>query len=57
MGPFQVLQRVGQCAYKLDLKGRFVGVYDVFHVSYLKPHVPSRSSTASPQPVVVEGEP
>ena len=33
VGPFQVLQRVGQTAYKLDLKGRFVGVHDVFHVS------------------------
>ena len=33
VGPYQVLQRVGQCAYKLDLKGRFVGVHYVFHVS------------------------
>ena len=33
VGPFQVLQSFGQCAYKLDLKGRFVGVHDIFHVS------------------------
>ena len=33
VGPFQVIQHVGQCAYKLDLKGRFVGVHDIFHVS------------------------
>ena len=37
VGPFQVLQRVGQTTYKLDLKGRFVGVHDVFHISQLDP--------------------
>ena len=57
VGPFQVLQCIGQCAYRLDLKGRFVGVHDVFHVSQLKPHVQGGSSAASPQPVEVEGEP
>ena len=31
--PYQVLQRVGQFAYKLDLMGGFVGVHDIFHVS------------------------
>ena len=56
VGPFQVLQRVGQTAYKLDLKGRFVGVHDVFHVSQLRPHVPVRSSAAPPDPVEVDGE-
>ena len=56
MGPFQVLQCVGQCAYRLDLKGRFVGVHDVFHVSQLKPHVIGRRSAAPPQPAEVEGE-
>ena len=30
VGPFQVLQHVGQYAYKLELKGRFMGVHDVF---------------------------
>ena len=56
MGPFQVLQRVGQTAYKLDLKGRFVGVHDVVHVSQLRPHALGRSSAAPPDPVEVDGE-
>ena len=56
VGPFQVLQCVGQTAYKLDLKGRFLGVHDVFHVSQLKPHVPGGSATAHPDPVEVDGE-
>ena len=56
VGPFQVLQRVGQTAYKLDLKGRFVGVHDVFHISQLRPHVPGGSSPAPPDPVEVDNE-
>ena len=46
--PFQVLQRVGQCAYRLDLKGRFASVHDVFHVSQLNPHVAGGSSATLP---------
>ena len=57
VGPFQVLQHIGQCAYRLDLKERFAGVHDVFHVSQLKPHIQGGSSAAPPQPVEVEGEP
>ena len=56
VGPFKVLQRVGKTAYKLDLQGRFTGVYSVFHVSQLRPHVPVGSSTEPPQLVEVEGE-
>ena len=57
VGPLQVLQRIGQCAYRLDLKGRFAGVHDVFHVSQLKPHIQGGTSAAPPQPVEGEGEP
>ena len=56
VGLFQVLQRVGQTTYKLDLKGRFVGVHDVFHISQLRLHVPGGSSAAPPDPVEVDGE-
>ena len=52
----QVLQCIGQCAYRLDLKGRFAGVDDIFHASQLKPHIQGGSSATPPQPVEVEGE-
>ena len=57
LGSFQVLQRIGYCAYRLDLKGRFAGVHDVFHVSQLKPHIQGRISATPPQPVEMEDEP
>ena len=57
VGPFKVLQCVGKTAYKLDLQGRFTGVYNVFHVSQLKPHQPGGTYEEPPPPVEVEGEP
>ena len=33
VGPFRVLERVGKTAYRLDLRGRFKDVHNVFHVS------------------------
>ena len=33
VGPFRVMEHIGRTAYKLDLKGRFKQVQNVFHVS------------------------
>ena len=33
IGPFRVLERVGKTAYRLDLRGSFKDVYNVFHIS------------------------
>ena len=56
LGPFRVLERIGKTAYRLDLRGRFKGVHNVFHVSQLKKHIPGDSSTNPPEPIQVEGE-
>ena len=36
IGPFNVLQRVGNQAYKLELPKELNGIHDTFHVSYLR---------------------
>ena len=50
------MECIGRMAYRLDLKGRFKQVYNVFHVSQLKKHIPGGSSTTPPEPIQVEGE-
>jgi hypothetical protein len=34
--PFQILEKYGKVAYKLELPPSLAGVYDIFHVSQLK---------------------
>ena len=56
VGPFRVLERIGKTAYRLDLRGRFKGVHNVFHVFQLKKYIPGGSSSNPPDLIQVEGE-
>ena len=60
VGPFRVLQKIGKMAYKLDLsRGRHLqalrNIYDVFHVSLLRPHQDNGLGTDIP-PIDVNGD-
>lgn len=39
IGPFEVLERIGEVAYKLALSPTLEGVHNVFHVSHLRHYV------------------
>ena len=56
LGPFRVMERIGKTPYRLDLRGRFKNVHNVFHVSQLRKHIPGGSSANPPKPIQVEGE-
>ena len=51
VGPFRVLEQVGNTAYRLDLRGRFKDVHDIFHVSQLRRHTPGGSSANQLEPI------
>ena len=40
IGPFEVLERVGIVAYRLELPRSLSSVHDVFHVSMLRKYTP-----------------
>ena len=52
--PFSVIECIGKTAYRLDLRGRFKDVHNVFYVSQLKKHLPGGSSANPPEPIQVE---
>ena len=58
VGPFQVTERIGPTAYRLDLSGgkhrqALRGIHDVFHVSLLK-HFKDNRMVANVPPVEID---
>ncbi|KAK8931451.1 hypothetical protein KSP39_PZI016502 [Platanthera zijinensis] len=54
VGPFEVLERVGEVAYRLALPEEMSGVHDVFHVSYLRRAVRDSSQIISTEEAPIE---
>ncbi|RMZ78500.1 hypothetical protein DV736_g6691, partial [Chaetothyriales sp. CBS 134916] len=55
IGPFQVLQRIGQNAYRLKLPSRYGKLNPTFHVSLLKKWYP-REGEPPPEPIDIDGD-
>ncbi|XP_069151946.1 uncharacterized protein [Solanum lycopersicum] len=47
IGPFDILRRVGEVAYKLDFPPYFSAVHLIFHVSKLRKYIPDESHVIS----------
>lgn len=43
IGPFQIIERIGNLAYRLDLPPNLSNVHNVFHVSMLREYKPDKS--------------
>jgi hypothetical protein len=50
IGLFEITQKVGKLAYRIDLPPDLIGTYDVFHVSMLRKYIANLE-------VIVEYEP
>ena len=40
IGPFEIVERIGPVAYRLDLPEKFSRVHNVFHISRLRKYIP-----------------
>jgi len=59
IGPFKILARIGESAYKLDLPPS-MRIHNTFHISLLEPYHDDRFSSQRaqpPPPIMIEGEP
>ncbi|GKV40242.1 hypothetical protein SLEP1_g47911 [Rubroshorea leprosula] len=51
IGPYPILERIGEVAYRLELPGNLAGVHDVFLVSLLRKYVPDPSHIINLEPI------
>jgi len=59
IGPFKMLARIGESAYKLDLRPS-MRIHNTFHISLLELYRDDKFSsqrTQPPPPIIIEGEP
>ncbi|XP_050222459.1 uncharacterized protein LOC126672546 [Mercurialis annua] len=56
VGPYQIVERIGSVAYKLDLPPEMSQVHPVFHISMLQKYIPDPSRIIQPQVVDVSEE-
>ncbi|XP_055961457.1 uncharacterized protein LOC126678232 [Mercurialis annua] len=56
VGPYEIIERIGAVAYKLDLPLDMSQVHPVFHISMLRKYIADPSHVIQPQAVEVNGE-
>lgn len=58
-GPYTILEKIGNMAYRLELTGDLQRIHNVFHVDRLKEHHrdPYKRTKSPPPPVFIKGEP
>ena len=54
IGPFEILERVGDLAYKLALPPNLLGIHNVFHVSILKKYHPDSTHILHPEDIELD---
>ncbi|XP_027158282.1 uncharacterized protein LOC113759903 [Coffea eugenioides] len=54
VGPYKILQLVGNVAYKLELPPRLSRIHNVFHMSMLKKYYPDPSHVLQPENIEID---
>ena len=54
VGPYKILQRVGNVAYKLELPPNLSQIHNIFHVSMLKKYHPDPSHVLQPENIEID---
>ena len=54
IGPYEILKRVKELAYRLALPLELSQIHDVFHICMLQKYVPSSSHVVQPKPVELQ---
>ncbi|KAM2384194.1 hypothetical protein ACFXTH_041660 [Malus domestica] len=53
IGPYVIIERVGEVAYRLELPPKLSKVHNVFHVSMLRHYISDPSHVIPPQPLEI----
>jgi len=48
IGPYEIIEKVGTLAYRVDLPSELSGVHNVFHVSHLRKHLHKTAIVGEP---------
>ena len=54
IGPYRIVERIGEVAYRLELPSDLDRIHDVFHVSMLRKYIPDPSHVLTEQPVEIQ---
>ena len=56
VGPFEVLERLGEVAYRIVLPPALSGIHNVFHESILRKYIPDLSHVLSYEPLHIRND-
>ena len=54
IGPYRIIERIGEVAYRLELPSDFDRIHDVFHVSMFRNYIPDPSHVLTEQLVEIQ---
>ena len=54
IGPYRIVERIGEVAYRLELPSDLNRIHEVFHVSMLRKYIPDPSHVLKEQPVEIQ---